>query len=124
MIYEVGGAGRKAICRIKNIKWLGGHVKKKNAERQVRWVQVEALCLCARLERERISMMNLSLEFLDYPPCVIAEAKRLGIGLGRRGVFSRLGRWLSAVLMFPIWGVVEPVRACCLFLACFALRQR
>jgi hypothetical protein len=110
-----------SLCRTENTEWLGGHVKKKNAERQARWVQVEALCLCARLEREGGEIEDLSLVTHDYPPSVIAEAQRLSARRRRPSQVSTFGRWLRAVLKFPNWAAAEPARTCCLLLVCLAI---
>jgi hypothetical protein len=99
-------------------------VKKKNAERQARWVQVEALCLCARLEREYGRVDPQIIRSFDYPPAVIEEALRLGVVAGRPSKTLSFGRYLRAVLKFPVWGVTAPARAYCLVLAYMALRHR
>jgi len=52
-------------------------MKKINNERQARWVLVEALCLCAALEREFGRVEAQRIRSFDYPPQVIEEAVRL-----------------------------------------------
>ena len=77
-------------------------MKRGNTERQARWVQVEALCLCAALEREFGRIDTETIRSFDYPASVIDEAIRLADRRRKLSVWRRIDRRGRAALGLPV----------------------